>query len=347
MKIKTVLLDMDGVLVDFVKGVHEVFNVSYKCDDATRYDFWEDWNIIVPRSCVDEKCDVSFWENLNWTQDGHEILHLIEDNFSSIYLISQPMHNSGSWTGKRLWIDHNLPNYIDKLIVTEVPKKVFASPDTLLIDDKDENVDEFIHAGGQAILVPRPWNSAWSNLIQHNVIAYLEEQIKYILATGVSRNDDQVLVSATRVVCESVMRMRKKAGLDQVEEQKPEPANEKMRDFDSGATRSNDPDRLDYEGFISPIVLRRYAQYLHKHRIQADGKLRDSDNWQKGIPIVVYMKSKCRHFIHTWVQHRCVLNGCGNVDEIEESLCAELFNTMGYLFELLKDKKCHENVQQD
>ncbi|MCK5608847.1 hypothetical protein KAR91_43645 [Candidatus Pacearchaeota archaeon] len=108
-----------------------------------------------------------------------------------------------------------------------------------------------------------------------------------------------------------------------------------IRQFDSGATRDTAEGKLDYEGFLSPLVLKRYAEYLHKHRIQSDGKLRDSDNWQQGIPIKEYMKSKARHFFTTWLWHR---NKSIELD-IEESLCAEIFNTMGMLFELLKIKE--------
>lgn len=111
-----------------------------------------------------------------------------------------------------------------------------------------------------------------------------------------------------------------------------------MREFDTGATRDTDIGKLDYEGFLSPIVLERYAQYLHKHRIQADGKLRDSDNWQKGIPIKTYMKSKWRHFMDTWMNYRLGMS-VGDTGILEDSLCAELFNTMGFLYEILKEKK--------
>ncbi len=110
-----------------------------------------------------------------------------------------------------------------------------------------------------------------------------------------------------------------------------------IRQFETGATRDTDIGKLDYEGFLSPMVLQRYAQYLHKHRIQSDGQLRDSDNWQKGIPVTEYMKSKARHFMSTWLIHRGVkLYDKGTLIDLEESLCAELFNTMGFLFELLK-----------
>ena len=104
-----------------------------------------------------------------------------------------------------------------------------------------------------------------------------------------------------------------------------------MRTFATGATRDNDEDKLDYEGFLSPLVIERYATYMHKCRIQADGKLRDSDNWQKGISQDVYMKSMWRHFMAVWKDHRA------NKDP-QEDLCALLFNAFGYLHEDLRDE---------
>lgn len=108
-----------------------------------------------------------------------------------------------------------------------------------------------------------------------------------------------------------------------------------MREFTTGATRDSDENKLDYEGFYHPLVMERFAQYMHKHRIQADGKLRDSDNWQKGIPKDAYMKSGYRHFFDWWKEHRSV----ETQDGLEEALCALLFNVQGYLFEILKEKQ--------
>jgi len=107
-----------------------------------------------------------------------------------------------------------------------------------------------------------------------------------------------------------------------------------MRNFETGATRDTDENKPDYEGFLSPLVIVRYGQYMTKHRKQSDGNLRNSDNWQKGIPIAQYMKSKWRHFVDTWLWHRIKpINA-----DIEETLCAEMFNTMGMLHEILKAK---------
>jgi hypothetical protein len=112
-----------------------------------------------------------------------------------------------------------------------------------------------------------------------------------------------------------------------------------MREFSTGATRDSDENKLDYEGFLSPLVLERYAQYMHKNRKQADGKLRASDSWQKGIPLTAYMKSLWRHFYEAWFLHRYMARE-GNLNySQEEALCAVIFNASGYLHELLKQQE--------
>ena len=116
---------------------------------------------------------------------------------------------------------------------------------------------------------------------------------------------------------------------------------EKIRQFKTGATRDTDVNKYDYEGFLSPLVLERFGEYMNKHRIQRNGQLRDSDNWQRGIPSYAYMKSAWRHFMDLWKEHR----GLKTKDGIEEALCALMFNVMGYLHEhLKKNKKTKVNI---
>ena len=108
-----------------------------------------------------------------------------------------------------------------------------------------------------------------------------------------------------------------------------------MREFKTGATRNNDDENLDYEGFLSPLALKAFAEYMHKHRLQADGKLRPSDNWQKGIPKDAYMKSGSRHYMDWWSEHR----GWGSREGMNDALCGLLFNVFGYLHEIEKEKR--------
>lgn len=115
----------------------------------------------------------------------------------------------------------------------------------------------------------------------------------------------------------------------------------RIRIFTSGASRDIDTTKHDPEGFLSPLVIRRYCEYMHHHRKMTDGSLRDSDNWQKGMPLSVYMKSLWRHTLDVWTLTR----GFGPVSDnrgpvyMEDALCAIMFNAQGMLLELLKAKR--------
>lgn len=111
-----------------------------------------------------------------------------------------------------------------------------------------------------------------------------------------------------------------------------------VRTFDSGATRNIDNNKFDYEGFVHPEALHAFAEYMHTHRKQRDGTIRDSDNWQKGIPFRTYVKSLVRHAIDLWRMERgfSVTNpDTGQPHTKQELCCAIVFNSMGYLKELL------------
>lgn len=105
-----------------------------------------------------------------------------------------------------------------------------------------------------------------------------------------------------------------------------------MRTFASGAIRDTDENKLDYEGFLNPLVLRAFAEYMHKHRQMPDGSVRDSDNWQKGFPREQLMKSLLRHVMAAWEEHRQY----GSL--AKDDLCGILFNTQGLLLDLIKEE---------
>lgn len=114
-----------------------------------------------------------------------------------------------------------------------------------------------------------------------------------------------------------------------------------VREFSTGATRDTDQNKFDYEGFFHPLVIERIAQYMHKHRFQSDGKVRDSDNWQKLFGEGHYnvcMKSGFRHFMDWWKQHR----GYKGQDTLQDSLCALIFNAEAYLYKLLLEEQKNE-----
>lgn len=104
------------------------------------------------------------------------------------------------------------------------------------------------------------------------------------------------------------------------------------REFGTGATQDDQEQKPDYEGYLSPLVIERFGQYMMAHQHTSTG-FRASDNWQMGIPIGEYIKSLWRHFMALWKTYR----RSHAVDQ--EAACAILFNTMGLLHETLKDDK--------
>jgi len=117
-----------------------------------------------------------------------------------------------------------------------------------------------------------------------------------------------------------------------------------IRTFATGANRDLDDTKHDPEGFYTPRVIHRFCEYMTKNRHLADGTVRNSDNWQKGIPLTVYMKSLWRHLHATWWEHRRWLEGdtLYSQDRLEEDLCGVLFNTQGMLDVILKEREAQE-----
>lgn len=120
----------------------------------------------------------------------------------------------------------------------------------------------------------------------------------------------------------------------------PNPMN---REFVTGATRDLDDSKLDFEGFIAPDVAKLFALYMHINRKMPDGTKRDSDNWQKGIPIPVYHKSLVRHFFNAWSGWRSASPKATSPHyrsreaETLKDLMAVMFNVQGLVLEMLKD----------
>jgi hypothetical protein len=119
----------------------------------------------------------------------------------------------------------------------------------------------------------------------------------------------------------------------------------KIRTFDTGATRDTDAGKLDFEGVLSPYAIEAFAEYMNKHRVQSDGTIRASDNWQKGIPIESFMKSLWRHFFSMWKVHRggvVIDERDGHEVDMIESACGVMFNAMGYIHENMKKREIQQ-----
>jgi hypothetical protein len=118
-------------------------------------------------------------------------------------------------------------------------------------------------------------------------------------------------------------------------------AGQKMEKIGGGATRTDSSIRDDPEGYLSPLVVQRYCEYMTLHRLQSDGEVRASDNWQNGDYGMVFraLKGAWRHFMHLWTRLRGypVSDGLAAADA-EEDLCALLFNVNVMLHYIIKER---------
>lgn len=115
-----------------------------------------------------------------------------------------------------------------------------------------------------------------------------------------------------------------------------------VRQFDTGATRDSDEGKNDYEGYLSPLFLEAFGDYMTEHRVQSDGSVRAADNWQRGIPIQAYRESLIRHTFTAWRIWRGwpvkkeKIGGVLREPTLIEALCGIFFNVQGMAHEHLK-----------
>ena len=136
----TIYCDMDGVLVDFDRGYQELTGMTTQQADAIGGDtFWEPLT----------KAGAKWWITLNWMPDGKQLWNYIK-KYTPI-LLSAPSKQESSRLGKRVWVKRELPDV--KLILRPASQKQqYASPTSILIDDREKNIDQWEAAGGIGIL---------------------------------------------------------------------------------------------------------------------------------------------------------------------------------------------------
>jgi hypothetical protein len=136
----TIYCDMDGVLVDFDRGYQELTGMTTQQADAMGGDtFWEPLT----------KAGAKWWITLNWMPDGKQLWNYIK-KYTPI-LLSAPSKQESSRLGKRVWVKRELPDV--KLILRPASQKQqYASPTSILIDDRQKNIDQWEAAGGIGIL---------------------------------------------------------------------------------------------------------------------------------------------------------------------------------------------------
>lgn len=75
-----------------------------------------------------------------------------------VLIATSPTKDSLCHGDKVEWIWENLPSWIHRQYDITPRKWNLGKPGVILFDDHPENCEKFIEEGGEALLVPRPWN---------------------------------------------------------------------------------------------------------------------------------------------------------------------------------------------
>ena len=149
-----VFLDIDGVLADFTGGAHRRLGIPLE------YSKWPyklgpegwDWHqeIGMTLNELSNICDFDFWSNLAWHDDGKKILDVITGlvPLDQITLLTTPMPHVMSASGKVAWVENHMPDFLWHMMICLDKKRILAQvPDAILIDDCQQNIDQWRAAG--------------------------------------------------------------------------------------------------------------------------------------------------------------------------------------------------------
>jgi hypothetical protein len=148
-----IFCDMDGVLVDFEKGVEQLTGgLSFRTFEKSKSSSGKDgtkeiFNLINTGGSI-------WWATLPWMKDGKILWNFIKNRKPTILTAgSRKYCGDISEKGKKDWVLKNLGANVEVIVVDGgVDKQRYAQANYILIDDYTSNIREWNNAGGIGIL---------------------------------------------------------------------------------------------------------------------------------------------------------------------------------------------------
>jgi len=134
--------DMDGVLTNF-ESRFEHFSGMHPQEYEKTHGVPAFWNLI------DVKIGVRFWVGMDWMPQGQRLWDFISPYKPD--LLTSPSRDNASRLGKQLWAKNNLSPKPKVIMAYSKDKQRYANENSILIDDKKSNINEWAAKGGIAI----------------------------------------------------------------------------------------------------------------------------------------------------------------------------------------------------
>lgn len=164
MENKTILVDVDGVLADFVGPVlgkiQEVSGLVYTYSDVARdVRFLPGYSEDIENYVLSE----GFCKSLPVISGSLQFVQDLQDCGFKIVYVTSPYYGSKTWSHERTsWLEDNFGANRDNIIFARNKKYVHGHA---LVDDKPENVIEWSKYWNRlSYLVEQPWNTYSNSL---------------------------------------------------------------------------------------------------------------------------------------------------------------------------------------
>lgn len=142
----TVAIDSDGVVTHFEKLVCDYNKVS-QISEISRGRLW--------RSVEEYDREVGpFFEHLEKMDDADVLLDYIRGNFINHFILTASGYvpKDGPGQKRRWYLREYGPELVVKVVDKSGDKAAYATPTTILIDDRAKSIDPWVDAGGIGIL---------------------------------------------------------------------------------------------------------------------------------------------------------------------------------------------------
>lgn len=133
-------VDMDGVLTDFDRQLSDILGYPTKGTETSGKNSAKVWKKI-------EDAGVKYWSEMPWMPEGRRLWDHIKKYGPTI--LTAPARHEDCKVGKRKWIQDNIPG---TPYIMETKKYLYADPNSILIDDREKNINAWEKAGGVGIL---------------------------------------------------------------------------------------------------------------------------------------------------------------------------------------------------
>lgn len=163
---RSVGIDVDGVLANFKQSFIDWFNLKITPNDVSHWDIFDFMPKDQAKEAKRELSNTDFWENLQPYPYARQLTESFSRREIDVVIVTSPWRSCKSWDEvRRQWISR----HVGKFPVITAEDKRYTNVDALL-DDKPEHIIDFNNynrnSSSFGYLIDRPYNRNYTDLLR-------------------------------------------------------------------------------------------------------------------------------------------------------------------------------------